>query len=143
MDYEPTVVPAIMFSDTIIREQGTGKLTLIGCFHKLNADRFPFVAPPFYATVVFANFHGKLEKVNACLRIEHTETGHVVASMAAAFGTNSEIQKSDSFELPFPVPPSIFPAVGMYKAVVLVDNEKIGERDLTVQSITTSTPQPT
>ncbi len=139
MDCEPTLVKAVTFSDLVIREQGTGKLTLVGCFSNFNVSAFPFTSPPFYATVVMANFRGKLEKVNICLRVEH-ESGLVLASVAAAIGTQRDLAPNDAIELPFPLPPMIFQSAGVYKAVVLVNNEIIGQRDLVVRPIT-ATPE--
>jgi hypothetical protein len=83
-----------------------------------------------------ANFRGKLDKLNVCLRIEDGVSGHVVASVAAVFGSSRELEPHEAVEIPFPLPTCLFPSAGVYKAAVLINNEQIGKRDLPVQSIT-------
>src|SRR6266496_5831499 len=105
MESEPALVHGIIFSDTVIKEQGTNKLSLVGCFLHFNARGFPFMAPPFFATAMLTNFRGKLESVNVCLRLEQSGSGHVVASVAATFGSKTEVDLTDTIEIPFQLPP--------------------------------------
>src|SRR5207248_1620207 len=81
---EPTLCGAIILSDTVIREAGTGKLSLIGCFTNWNSSQFPFPVPPFCATALVTNFRGKLEKASITMRIEDPKTGHVLTSVSGA-----------------------------------------------------------
>jgi hypothetical protein len=47
METEPALCPAIILSDSVIREHGAGKISLIGSFTTYNFPTFPFVAAPF------------------------------------------------------------------------------------------------
>jgi hypothetical protein len=38
MDFEPACPPNIVLCDNVIVEQGTQKLTLVGCFHAFNGS---------------------------------------------------------------------------------------------------------
>jgi hypothetical protein len=138
---EPTLVPGIIFSDTVIREEGTGKLSLIGTFQVFNAFRIPFQAQPFFATVEITNLRGILKDVKVCVRIEEADSGHVVASSTASLQTKQEVSHNQTFAIAFPIPMSIFPKAGIYQAVVLLNNEVIGRKNLIVRNVTAS-PEP-
>ena len=106
MDIEPVVCPAILLSDTAIREQGTGKVSIIGAFTRLNALGFPFQSPPFVVTVLLANIAGPVDRIPVTVRIEAADTAHVVASITGHFTVPAEITKDDIIEIVAPVPPS-------------------------------------
>lgn len=143
MDAEPTLVPAILFSDTVIREQGTAKLSIVGSFQFFNAVKFPFLSPPFVVTACFANLKGPIDKLKVSVRIEEPNSGLVVFSAAAEVGFAGAILRPEvSYEVPFGINPVQFPSPGVYSVVFLINNEVIGKRDLIVKSITSNpTPQ--
>lgn len=138
---EPSSIPAILLSDSTIREAGSGKLSLIGMFEYFNAPNFPFVTPPFFVTVGIANFQGQLQSVPVTVRIE-SSTGHVHTSAEATFSTKEPINRNDVVQFPFAIPPCQFPEAGRYNVVLLVSGEKIGERPIEVRAITSSGPKP-
>lgn len=139
VESEPSICPAIIFSDGVICDRGTGKHTLVGCFQIINSQQFPFNSPPFFVTSVFSNLRGKLkENLNAVMRIEEAKSGHIVHSVGADMGFPKEttIDPNTAFEVPFAFPPCLFRIAGNYKVVFLINNEVIGSRNLVVQSVT-------
>jgi hypothetical protein len=135
MDFEPTLTQAIVFSDSVIREHGSNKLSLIGTFHQFNVPRFPFQAPPFFITVFLTNIRGKLEQYKISVRIEEKASGYVVASAAAELNSPNEVKSTETIQIPFGIFMSQFPSAGLYNVVALAQNESIGSRDLVVNSI--------
>jgi hypothetical protein len=135
MEIEPTVVPNINFSDGVIREQGSGKLTLVGTFHHFNAPKFPFQPPPFFVTVALANLRGKLQGFKVAIRLEDKSSGQVVARAGGELGTTAELKPNDTVQVPFPIT-GVFPGPGTYRLVVLAQSEEIGSFDLFVRPVT-------
>jgi hypothetical protein len=70
MESEPVLPPAITFSDGKIRDGETGKLTLTGIFHRIKTTQFPFIAPPFFATVFVTNIRGGVRDLPVKMNIE-------------------------------------------------------------------------
>jgi hypothetical protein len=132
---DPVLCPAIILSDSVIREHGTGKLSLIGSFTTYNFPSVPFMAPPFIVTVLVTNLEGRLERFPITVRIEGARTGHVLASSVAELTMNQEVPRTEIFEVPVPIPPINYPEAGVYKIKVLAQNEALGERDLTVRTL--------
>lgn len=135
MDCEPAC-EGIMFSDMVIREEGTGKLSLIGVFQQFNAATFPFTAPPFFVTAFLSNFQGKLDAMDVTIRVEEGTSGHVLGSVHGKININPDappFEKSAVIELPVQVPPTRFPAKGIYFVAVLVDGMEVRRRALTLR----------
>jgi hypothetical protein len=141
MEIEPTVIPNINFSDGVIREQGTGKLTLIGTFQHFNVQQFPFQPAPFFVTVALANLRGKLQGFKIAIRLQDKSSGHVVASTSGEIGSAAELKSTDIIQVPFQIT-GIFHSPGIYSLVVLAQSEEIGSCDLLVKPVTgvSSTP---
>jgi len=133
---EPTLCKGIMFSDGVIREHGTGKLSLIGCFTAYNFQMLPFVAAPFVVTVLVTNLEGRLVNFPITVRIEAPGSGHVLASSVAQLNTEIEVPRTEIFEVPIGVGPVNYADPGIYKVKVLAQNEDLGERDLTIRKLT-------
>lgn len=129
----------IMFSDMIIREQGTGKLSLIGIFTHFNAPGFPFTTPPFYITAFLSNFRGKPESVDVTFRLEEGKSAHVLGSVHAKVNFNPEappMEAHNVVELPVQIPPTRLPEQGTYFVVVLVDGTEVKRRAISIKAIT-------
>src|SRR5260370_685419 len=92
MEIEPTLTPNINFSDSIIREQGSGKLTLVGTFQRFNVQQFPFQPAPFFVTVALANLRGKLQGFKMSVRLQHKSSGHVIFSPSSSFINLEQLQ---------------------------------------------------
>jgi hypothetical protein len=136
MNYE-VACDGIMYSDMVIREQGTGKLSLIGVFTQFNAKTFPFTSPPFFVTAFLTNFQGQLEQIDITVRIEQGQSAHVLGSVHGKVNMGPKarpLTKSDVIELPARVPPMQFPEEGTYFVTILVDGQEIRRRALTIRS---------
>jgi hypothetical protein len=133
---EPVLCKGIMLSDSVIREHGTGKLSLIGCFSSYNFPILPFVAPPFVVTVLVTNLEGRLQNFPVTVRIEAPGSGHVLASSMAQLNSEIEVPRSEIFEVAMGIGPINYADPGIYKVKVLAGNEDMGERDLTVRKLT-------
>ena len=131
MEIEPTIPPSVIFSDGVIREERTGKLTLVGTFHHFTPATFPFQPPPFFITVSLSNFRGKLDRFKIAIRVEDKSSGYVVFSAAGEISTSNVLNSSDTVQIPFQVA-AAFPHAGLYAVVVLEGSEPIGSRDLIV-----------
>jgi hypothetical protein len=110
---DPTLIQRIMLSDHVIREVGTGKLSLIGCFQFFNAPSFPLGVNRFFVTVFLSNFRGKLDQLKVTARIEDRTSGHVVASCSADVSSDEAMEDSEIMDLSFPFGPLIFPSAGI------------------------------
>ena len=126
----------------VIREHVTGKNTLVGCFCAYNLPQIPFQVPPFFATAAVTNISPEVKELNVTARIENPQNGVVLASTAAKVQFAKPPSRNDVTEVAIPIFNVGFPAAGLYKVVILVNNEKIGERNLPVNDIR-ATIQPT
>jgi hypothetical protein len=131
MDNEPVLPSAITFSDEKIRDQETGKLTLVGIFHCIKTTKFPFTAPAFYATAFVTNLKGGIKQLPISMNIEDS-TGKVIASATGHIGGSGIIAAGEVAEISFAPPPIVFNAAGHYQAVVLVGKEALGARGFKV-----------
>ncbi len=137
MDSEPTC-SAIIFSDSVIREHGTGKLSFIGSFQGFNVPGFPFVTPRFFITVFISNLRPTTKELNVTVDLRQVKAG-VVASCNAHLGS---LENASGFnpkmvvEIPIPFPSVQFPAKGEYEVEVRVDGEIVGHRPIFVNQIT-------
>src|SRR5438128_6380545 len=131
MDIEPIITPNIVLSDNVVREQDTGKFTLVGTFDQFNPPHFPFQPVPFFVTVSLSNFRGKLNGYKIAIRIEDKSSGYVVASAGGEIGSTRDLKPTDTVQVPFQLT-GTFHSPGLYTAVVLAGSEQIGSRDFTV-----------
>jgi hypothetical protein len=130
----PKLSGGIIFSDGVIREQGTGKLTLIGSFQILNAPAFPFLSPPFQVTAFIENLPVG-EQITARVSLETAE-GAQLAFAGVQLKLDTLIEPTAQFELPFPMPAVNFQTPGHYVVRVFVAEQEIGRKTLFVRSIT-------
>jgi hypothetical protein len=132
---EPALCQGIILSDGVIREHGTGKLSIIGSFGGYTFPSLPFLAPSFVVTVLVTNLEGRLDRFPITVRIEGTRTGHVLASSVAELTTDQPVPRTEIFEVPIAIPPINYPETGVYKVKVLAQNEVLGDRDLTIRTV--------
>jgi len=125
--------------EMVIREQGMGKLSLIGVFTHFNASGFPFTSPPFYIPVFLTNFRGKLDAIDVTFRLEETKSAHVPGSTHGKINFNPDappLEEHVVIELPVQIPPTRFPEQGTYLVVVLVDGMEVKKRAINIQAVT-------
>jgi hypothetical protein len=133
MNSEPTLTPAIIFSDSAIRDQVTGKLTLAGIFQHFQPSKVPFTSPPFFATVFVTNIGGEIESLPVTINIEDSN-GQIISTATGHVSGASQVERNSVPEIAFPLPPTKFKVAGQYKAVVLVAGERLGDRVFNVTS---------
>lgn len=130
-NYEPVLCPGIMFAEKVIREHGTGKISLINMFNAFFAPSFPFQTPGFFICLWLTNLSGKISAVDITIRIEEPTSGHVLTSACNHIEIKPDappIPKNAILELIFPCNPFTVRSPGQYCAVVLVNNERLGSR---------------
>jgi len=138
MNSEPTLTQGIIFCDQIIREQGTGKISYIGTFHNYNLPQFPVQIPPFFVSAFISNIT-EANEIDVTTRIENPKNGMVMSSIAVKVAFQKKPERNEMHEIYMPIFNLVFHEAGLYKAVILVNNEKVGERDLLVRDIRAST----
>lgn len=139
MNTEPVIAQGIIFSDTVIREHVTGKLSYIGSFQNYNLAQMPSPVPPFVITALITNLEG-VQNINVAVRLDHKEKGITVASSGIGVGFTQPPKRNQVFEISIPMPGLVFPEPGIYVAAILVNTDQVGQRELIVQQITSTTP---
>jgi hypothetical protein len=125
----PPILLALVLCDTIIREEGTHKFSLIGTFNTIGAGTFPCVQPSI--SVYFALTDGR-GKVPCVLRVIELESGQEL------FKLNGMIEFRDPTvvaELSFTIQRVRFPKPGEYALEIQADGELLGTRKLRVQEV--------
>ena len=134
MPDDSELVASIVLCDGIIKEEGSGKLTLVGCFHALGALQFPLMHPGMTALISLTNFQTRTINFDVTVRLQD-KTGLVLGNagnhMEAEMFSNADV-KSITVDVPVRFPPLYFSQVGVYTVVVLVDNEEVGKKSLPV-----------
>lgn len=129
---EPVIIPAILLSDSAIREQGTNKLTLVGCFSHWNGPAFPRQCQPFCVTVLLSNLRVVGEPISIVIRLEDSNH-HCLWSATATFPLPN-VTPVDTLDISFPAVGVAFPVAGTYVFTVLVDGEAVGQRTVCLRS---------
>lgn len=130
---DPKVSVGIVFSDGVIREHGTGKLTLIGIFQILNAPAFPFQCFPFQVTV-FLHYLPIGEAIEVRISVETVE-GQKLAEAKGQLKIDNVVEPEGQIELPLAMPQILFQAPGVYPVKVFVNDKKVGEKPIFLRSI--------
>ena len=131
------VCEAIVLSDLVIREHGTGKVSLIGCFNVFNAPKYPFNAPPFFVTVFITRLRGEVPTLDVALRLENT-VGQVFCSTGAHMEpqTDSVLPAGAVIEIPIPMARAMIPQPGSYRIVALLNGEELATKSLQFEAVT-------
>jgi hypothetical protein len=131
------VLMGILLSDYVIREHGSGKFSLIGTFHVIHAQSFPFIANQFFITILLTNLPAKFDQMDVVVRIEAQKSGHVLASATGNLKLPPESALPPDFvmQLPFLIPQFAIGEPGTYYVNVLVNNEPLGKRPFSVVRI--------
>lgn len=143
-NYEPVLCPGILFAEKVIREHGTGKISLINMFNAFLAPAFPFQTPGFFTCLWLTNISGKISTLDITIRIEEPNSGHVLTSARNHIEVKPDappFPKNAILELIFPCNPFTVRSAGHYTVVVLVNNERIGSRLFEVGTLTKPTQE--
>jgi hypothetical protein len=128
MKTEPVAI-SITLSDLVICEQGTGKNSLIGCFNNYNFLRF---------------LDPEVKEFDVTARIEDPINGMVLASMGAHIQLREPfvLTKDTIIDVPMIGMPFIFQKPSNYLIIILVNNNQVGKRPLTVCAVTAPSNPP-
>lgn len=121
------VVLSINICDTIIRDQISKKVSLIGLFGSIRCPSFPARHPKMHVYVSLTDGHGK-HKIN--IRFVSLETGTPVVSMEGEIEFPNPLQVVD---LNLEWNNLKFDKSGVYSVEVLCDNVSIGSRKFNVE----------
>jgi hypothetical protein len=138
---EPKLAFGIVLADHVIVERGSNKHSAIGMFSRFVIAKFPSQVPEFFVLIGVTNIQGAVNQMSVTLRLEDQASGHVVLSVSANIQraeTAPPMDRDEVIELALPFQNLVFPAAGKYQVVVLVDNEAIDQRPLSVISATPS-----
>lgn len=132
---DPVICPAILFCDGIIREEGTGKFSIIGSFQFFNTAGFPLLVPGFSVLVMLDNIQPGIKELTVAVRLESSDSGLTIGSALANLAMPQGYDPSGTLDIPFRFQQVAFPYAGKYQLVVLVNNEVVGQRRLLVRPI--------
>ena len=141
---EPSVVPAILLSDVSIVEQRTNKRSVVGTFEQFMFPAFPAAYGQFFVTAWVSNLIGTLSELELTLRIEEKASAHVIFSNSnrVEFKPERTFDQSTTLATSMLVQGAVFPRAATYTVVLLLNGEKIGERDFNVRLVPPSPQQP-
>jgi hypothetical protein len=123
------ILLALVLCDTVIREAGTNKLSLIGIFNGIFSNNFPMMHPSLSVYIAITGGHGK----SACkLRMTYLETNAVVFELPGQidFGDPTNIG-----EMVFQWRQIRFENPGAYAFEFWVGNDLLGSRKLMAQKM--------
>jgi hypothetical protein len=129
----PKLGVAIIFSDSVIREHGTSKITLVGCFQAFNASSFPFVCQPFFVTALIEDFSVS-EQMTVKASVEDSQ-GVELGWAAGQVSIQAVVGPKAQSEVSLPFRAIRFESLGEYIVRILVGEEEIGRRVLFVNSL--------
>lgn len=132
------VTVAIIFSDYVVQDARTGKLTLVGCFNGFQFPSFPSASPNFFITVSITNLEGKLQKLFLTINIKDRQSGLVVASAGIELHPRQNapaLFREEIIEVFVPFGRVQFPRPGAYEVEAVCMNSPIGKRVLMVKQL--------
>ena len=135
IQHKPALCPAIFFSEKVIREAGSGKLSIINSFQSFNGHNFPFAAPPFIVTASFNNLSGKLDRLKASVELLDADGKAMGPPITGEFGSDREVLPDDIFDLSFLVPSVSFEKEGAYRILFRIGDDILGQRALPARLI--------
>ena len=125
MDPPPIAVTLMLCKYVHFEEGDSPKVTLVGCFSKLDVESFP-VTPSFY---VYAALTNALGEPTIRIAIERLDTGEdiYIREIRTQFPT-----KLDTVHLSLQVKKCLFPVEGWYQATLYADGQWVARRRLKV-----------
>ncbi len=143
---EPSVLPGILLSDVSIVEAGSNKRSIVGCFDQFEFPQFPAAYGRFFVTSWISNMVGTLSEIELTCRLEAKGSGHVVFSNSnrVVFPAEQTFDGKTIAATSIAVQGVVFQQPGTYTIVLLLNGDKVGERDFLVRfPQTPQTPPPT
>jgi hypothetical protein len=124
---------AMVISDAIWRDPGSGKRTILGCFSVIFAQGFPAAHPIMAVYVAVTNGRGKVKLVLQLVCTTDDE-----GEEETLFRGEGEVEFPDPrtvVELDYHIGGIVFPREGEYRFQLFAGNEFLMERRLVVQQI--------
>jgi len=131
MKSNPAIASAIIFSEKIIREAGTNRLSIINSFQKFTGPTMPFAVPPFVITVSLAGFSGE-GKHRLSVEVLSPSGDALFPAIEAEVGTEAAVAVNDVFEFCFGLPAVQFEQEGVYEIVLKIEGKEAARRGLPV-----------
>jgi hypothetical protein len=127
-------VLSINVCDSIIRDETTRKVTLVGLFNTIRANSFPCIHPLMHVYISMTNGHGKYK---ADVRFVSADDDAIIAGMQGDLEFKNPLQV---VELNLCWQGLSFKKDGEYVFEVLCDGNHIGQRKFRVIGPTQKTP---
>ena len=115
-------VLAMILCDQVIRDVGTGKVTVVGSFSSVTADAFPTYHPHMAVYVALTDGEGDYA---GRLRFVHAETEEELMHTDGAFALSDPLQVA---ELQFNIPALPLPHAGKYRMDFFCDGQLLKSR---------------
>lgn len=130
------IVLAIILSDSVIRESGTNKLSLIGTFNGIFSNNFPCTHPSLCVYIAITEGRGR---VQCKLRMISLEDNSIIFDLPGQidFGGPTSVG-----ELVFQLQQIRFPNPGVYAIEFWTGTELLASRKLNVQKVEQPPQQP-
>lgn len=131
------ILDCVILSDSVIREHGTGKLSLIGIFSCFNLPSLPFSVPKFFVTARIKNI-ASVNQMTFAINIKRPNDAAIIAHANGSFGTKSEktFDRRSFVEIPIAFNNIVIDQVGIYEVEVFTDGNQIGKTHLVVNAQT-------
>lgn len=123
------VLNAMLVCDMAIREEGTGKVSLIGIFENINATSFPTLHPELSVYAKLTDAHG------LHLELIQLEKARIIASGET---TITPSDRMGAVELNFNLHNLVFPEAGLYEFRLSANGKHVGAKTLRVVRSSTS-----
>jgi hypothetical protein len=120
---------ALVLCDTIIREAGTNKLSLIGTFNGVFSNAFPCTHPSLSVYIAITEGRGK---VNCKLRMIALDTNAVIFELPGQFEFSGPISVG---EVVFQLQQIRFEQPGVYAIEFWADGDMLGSRKVSAQKL--------
>ncbi len=123
-------VLSILFCDHAVKEEGTGKYTLVGVFTYFRSQKYPVFLGRFFTHIVFANITAK--EHTFALTITKSGTRKPIGEMSGKLKLE---QASKMSELALPINNLRIEEPGQYTFSFNLDEKFVGKRVIEAQSI--------
>jgi hypothetical protein len=136
MPPEMLICRGLIFSDLVIKDVNTGKLSLINCFSNLNAPGFPFQGPMFFVTALVSGISAGVKTIPFSLSIIEKESGERIFNVEGHISTQGAGNMDEIAEVIWVIPPLIYSRVGVYDVILTTGGQELDSRSLFVRATT-------
>jgi len=120
----------MLIADTAIREEGTGKVSLIGIFEHINALGFPTRHPILSVYVKMTDAEGTYDLTLELIRLDDA------TKIGEGRGIVKAVDRMAVGEIVFRLDNLTFPAAGLYEFRLLANGRYLGSKSFRVVELT-------